>query len=122
MDVENDVEKGVENDVDKEDICMICLNDELTTEDKCITQCDHILCNECLNKVFDKGSKCPMCRRDIISYNCKGVTTRLLYKEKKRVRHIQTIIENTHDNKLVYGVGFVLLSINGLFGYLLIQC
>ena len=112
----------VEDDVDKEDMCVICLNDDLTTEDKCITHCGHILCNNCLDQVFDKGNKCPICRRDIITYNCKGVTTRLLYKEKKRVRHIQTIIENTYDNKLVYGIGFVLLSINGLLGYLLIQC
>ena len=119
MDVEkNDVDK----EVDKGDMCVICLNDDLTTEETCITQCDHILCNNCLDQVFDKGSKWPMCRRDITSYSCKGVTTRLLYKEKKRVRHIQTIIENTHDNKLVYGIGIVLLSINGLLGYLLIQC
>jgi hypothetical protein len=115
-------DKQIDNKETGEDICVICLNDDLTTLEKCITQCNHILCKDCLDKVFEKGNKCPICRRDITNYYCGGINTRLLYKEKKRVRHIQTIIENTEVNKLAYGIGIVLLSINGILGYFLIQC
>jgi hypothetical protein len=129
MDVENDVEKDVENDVDKEDkedMCIICLNDDLTISEKCVTQCNHLLCKQCLEQVFEKSNKCPMCRGEITTYYCDGIETRLLYIEKKRIRNIQTIIEqrntvsiNNHCKLLT--ISFLLAS-NGILGFLLIHC
>ena len=48
--------------------CIICYN-YIIPEDICITNCDHIYCNSCLNSWFNKGKiSCPMCRQEIISY------------------------------------------------------
>ena len=44
--------------------CPICLNDELIQ--KCIkTDCNHIFCEECINKWIQKNVTCPMCRKTI---------------------------------------------------------
>jgi hypothetical protein len=106
-----------------DEMCIICLNNDLTDVEKCMTQCNHIMCKGCLDQVLDKGLICPMCRSDITSYACDGIQNRLLYKEKKRVRHIQTIIENRYaTSKLVKAFVSVLLSTNILVGFFLIQC
>ena len=44
--------------------CPICLNDELIQ--KCIkTDCNHIFCEECINKWIQKNITCPLCRKTI---------------------------------------------------------
>jgi hypothetical protein len=119
----------IENDElhkNDDDMCIICLNDDLTISEKCVTQCNHLLCKQCLEQVFEKSNKCPMCRGEITTYYCDGIETRLLYIEKKRIRNIQTIIEqrntvsiNNHCKLLT--ISFLLAS-NGILGFLLIQC
>jgi hypothetical protein len=106
-----------------DDMCVICLNNKLTTLERCTTQCNHIMCTECLDQVLDNQQSCPMCRSDITSYTCDGIQNRLLYKEKKRVRHIQTIIDNRYiPSKVSKVVLPILLTTNILVGYFLIQC
>jgi len=42
--------------------CPICYNDIGPEVGSGITVCGHLFCAECLNSVFDTGSKCPVCR------------------------------------------------------------
>lgn len=114
------------NDEMNDDMCTICLDDSDILKDKCITQCNHIYCKSCLEEVFKKSIKCPMCRGNITSYTCNGNDTRILYIEKKRIRNIQTIIEqrniiNINNNCKLLTIS-VLLTCNAILGVLLIQC
>ena len=41
----------------------------LLEKSKCITNCNHIYCKDCLNVWFDRGNvECPMCREPVKSY------------------------------------------------------
>jgi hypothetical protein len=110
-----------------DEMCVICLDNNLTTVEKCTTQCNHIMCKECLDLLFEKSNKCPMCRGEITTYYCDGIETRLLYIEKKRTRHIQTIVEQrniisiNNNHCKVLTISLLLLS-NGIVGFLLIHC
>jgi len=49
-------------------LCPICM-DEITEEGKCITECNHQFCKECIHRWFDRGNvTCPSCRREINYY------------------------------------------------------
>ena len=105
------------------DMCIICLNDDLTSLESCITQCNHILCKSCLDQVFETSNKCPMCRGDITSYFCDNIETRILYRAKKKVRNIQTIIEQrVEPSKIMTYISIGSLVVNGILGYFISQC
>tara|TARA_B110001469_G_C9514972_1_gene256530 strand:- start:415 stop:753 length:339 start_codon:yes stop_codon:yes gene_type:complete len=111
------------NDIDE--ICNVCLDENIDIKDKCVTQCNHILCKECINLLFNVNNKCPMCRGDITTYYCNGIETRIIYKEKKRVRNIQTIIEQPNIiriNNPMKILNIILFMSNCVFGILLSQC
>ena len=42
---------------DKYDICYLCLDKTNTS-----TQCNHYICKDCFNELFDNIIKCPICR------------------------------------------------------------
>ena len=115
------------NDINgMDDICTICLDDNVNIKGKCKTQCNHIFCKECLEEVFKKGIICPMCRGDITSYSCNNFDTRILYIEKKRIRNIQTIVEqrnhmSINNNCKLLTISF-LLTCNAIMGILLVNC
>jgi len=49
-------------------LCPICM-DEIAEEGKCITECNHQFCKECIHLWFDRGNvTCPSCRREINYY------------------------------------------------------
>lgn len=48
--------------------CVICFN-EINDEDKCITNCNHTYCNECIMNWFNRGNvSCPTCRVDVDNF------------------------------------------------------
>ena len=54
--------------MNSEDTCIVCYN-SIDDKDKCITNCNHIYCKDCLNVWFDRGNvECPMCREPVKSY------------------------------------------------------
>jgi hypothetical protein len=58
------MDETMNNDV----TCTVCYN-TIDDKDKCITNCNHIYCNGCLNEWFDRGNvECPMCRVPVKSY------------------------------------------------------
>lgn len=58
------MDETMNNDV----TCTVCYN-TIDDKDKCITNCNHIYCNGCLNEWFDRGNvECPMCRVPVRSY------------------------------------------------------
>ena len=66
--------------------CSICLTNNIIPFNKCITQCNHNFCKNCLDTWFDKGKNtCPMCRQALQYFNYNGENTRIISIEKPRV-------------------------------------
>jgi len=46
--------------------CSVCLDDDIESNNLCLTDCHHQFCKKCLDEWFDQGKQsCPMCRKDI---------------------------------------------------------
>ena len=67
--------------------CSICLTTDIVLIDKCITQCNHNYCKNCLDSWFNKGKNtCPMCRQPLQYFVHNGHNTRVISVERPRVR------------------------------------
>jgi len=51
--------------------CAICLL-KIEKSDECVTNCNHLLCKECLNNLFKHHLTCPLCRGEIENYTNEG--------------------------------------------------
>ena len=68
--------------------CPICFN-EMTDNNRCITNCEHEFCNVCLDKWFDKGKiSCPNCRLDIKYITHMNAKVKLVVIQEKIIREI----------------------------------
>jgi len=48
--------------------CIICL-DDFKEDEICLTNCNHVYCNECLTRWFEENKvECPFCRSEIKNY------------------------------------------------------
>ena len=48
--------------------CPVCLND-IIEDEKCLTNCNHFFCKECLHTWFERNKiTCPTCRSNITQY------------------------------------------------------
>ena len=48
--------------------CFICL-DDFKEDEICLTNCNHVYCNECLTRWFEENKvECPFCRSEIKNY------------------------------------------------------
>lgn len=56
--------------------CPICMNN-LNNEQKCITNCSHNFCYDCLTSWLSINNKCPNCRVDIEKFKYKGEINRI---------------------------------------------
>jgi len=64
------------------DTCIVCYND-IAYKDKCITNCNHIYCKDCLNVWFDRGNvECPMCRVPVKSYLNDNIMNKIVVLKK----------------------------------------
>jgi len=64
------------------DTCIVCYND-IDDKDKCITNCNHIYCKDCLNVWFDRGNvECPMCRVPVKSYLNDNIMNKIVVLKK----------------------------------------
>ena len=62
--------------------CIVCYND-IDDKDKCITNCNHIYCKDCLNVWFDRGNvECPMCRVPVKSYLNDNIMNKIVVLKK----------------------------------------
>ena len=58
--------------------CVICFN-EIEDEDKCVTNCNHTYCNECIMSWFNRGNfSCPTCREEVENFMNNGTVNRLI--------------------------------------------
>jgi len=58
--------------------CVICFN-EIDDEDKCVTNCNHTYCNDCIMSWFNRGNlTCPTCREDVDKFMNNGTVNRLI--------------------------------------------
>ena len=48
--------------------CMICLNDEVSLDDRAAFDCQHWICKECASEMYLRNdlNKCPYCRKPIL--------------------------------------------------------
>jgi len=61
-----DVDVDINNDTPF--TCPICMN-ETTEDDKCITECNHVFCKDCIHKWLSRNKfSCPSCRGEINYY------------------------------------------------------
>ena len=66
--------------------CSICLTNNIIPLNKCITQCNHNYCKNCLDSWFNKGKDtCPMCRQPLQYFAHNGAHTRVISVERPRV-------------------------------------
>ena len=69
----NDSENPILND------CSICLKEEIPEDNKCITNCSHNYCKECLDHWFDEGkTSCPICRQKIKYFTHQSSENRIV--------------------------------------------
>tara|TARA_Y100000768_G_C23978615_1_gene684421 strand:- start:1965 stop:2330 length:366 start_codon:yes stop_codon:yes gene_type:complete len=63
--------------------CSVCLTENILPSNKCITECKHHFCKDCLDNWFNKGKlTCPMCRKPLQYYNYNGENIRIISIEK----------------------------------------
>lgn len=63
--------------------CSVCLTENILPSNKCITECNHQFCKDCLDNWFNKGKlTCPMCRKPLQYYNYNGENIRIISIEK----------------------------------------
>ena len=74
--------------------CSICLQ-IMDESEKCVTNCRHIFCRDCLHGWFDRNKiSCPVCRGDIKDYNNNNTMNHI-------VKIINEQIENQAYNRVI---------------------
>ena len=88
-------------------ICLNILNDETIT----ITNCNHTICDTCINKSIDtNGVRCPLCRSSIKEFYNKNERTKIIIKTIER-RLNNNILLQYHDLYMKYKLRCYLLLI-----------
>jgi hypothetical protein len=73
----------ISNDSNDSNDCSVCLTENILPTNKCITECNHQFCKDCLDTWFNKGKlTCPMCRKPLKYYNYNGENIRIISIEK----------------------------------------
>ena len=61
----NDIAKPLSeydmNQIEREQICVICQDNLADLSELVITKCGHVFCHECLKQWITKSEKCPTC-------------------------------------------------------------
>ena len=71
--------------------CPICMN-TINNEQKCLTNCSHNFCYDCLSRWLSINNKCPNCRKDIETFKYKDEINRIF-----TIHNIEDI-ENINNN------------------------
>ena len=107
--------------------CSVCLTENILPTNKCITECNHQFCKDCLDGWFNKGKlTCPMCRKPLQYYNYNGENIRIISIEKYISRPIQpvnnfrtiTITRGMYIGLIFSNLGLVISSSFGVFWFL----
>jgi hypothetical protein len=74
--------------------CSICLN-SLDNETKCITNCNHEFCIDCIEKWLNINKiNCPLCRQQLKEYNSYNLKTKIILINTNELNEHQNIIFN----------------------------
>ena len=64
--------------------CIICLGDDISSENMCFTDCSHMFCKDCLDEWLDQGKKtCPMCRETIRYFKNEDIQYRVVVQNER---------------------------------------
>lgn len=100
--------------MDEYNECAICLQDILP-ENECITDCNHVFCEECLDEMFRMGkTDCPMCRSLINRLVLRDETRRIVRIHAPLVTHTVQRYRTTFTNQLIKRLAILGISIAGL--------
>ena len=88
--------------------CSICLN-SLDNETKCITNCNHEFCIDCIEKWLNINKiNCPLCRQQLKEYNSYNLKTKIILINTNELNEHQNIMYN--DGRIFYKNYKMLLS------------
>jgi len=60
--------------------CSICLTENISINNTCLTNCNHNFCKECLDNWLNKNKKtCPLCISVINNYKYRGDNYNIIY-------------------------------------------
>lgn len=77
--------------------CPICFKDELQDNEKAITNCNHIFCNNCIKKWIDrKRLDCPTCRQIITNYKNNKINNRIIVLQNNQEIQRNMLLENNY--------------------------
>ena len=78
--------------------CIICLGDDISSENMCFTDCSHMFCKDCLDEWLDQGKKtCPMCRETIRYFKNEDIQYRVVV-QNERASSTATISRSVVEN------------------------
>lgn len=76
--------------------CSICFN-TLKNETKCVTNCNHEFCKNCMDKWLNYNKyNCPLCRQQVKEYNSYNLKTKIIL--------INTTQNNANQNNINYRI------------------
>ena len=97
--------------------CSICLTENIIPLDKCITQCNHNYCKNCLDKWFNKGKNtCPMCRQTLHYFEHNGHHTRIISVELPHIRQPVNITHVTVTREFYQFMKITTMALTGACG------
>ena len=86
VEVDSSIEDSIEDpiqDIERQS-CIICLGDDISSEDMCFTDCSHMFCKDCLDEWLDQGKKtCPMCRETIRYFKNEDIQYRVVVQNER---------------------------------------
>lgn len=60
--------------------CSICLNENISINNLCLTNCNHNFCKDCLDNWLNNNKKtCPLCISEINNYKYKNDNYNIIY-------------------------------------------
>lgn len=74
--------------------CSICLTENISINNTCLTNCNHNFCKECLDNWLNKNKKtCPLCISVINNYKYRGDNYNIIY-------HTINNINDNNNNRI----------------------
>ena len=99
--------QNLENKIKEEKNCPICF-DELSNKHNGVLKCGHFICCQCINKITQNNSLCPICREpikknqiNVISPENLKIKSKLGTKITNLIKCCKFIINQNDENRII---------------------
>ena len=99
--------ENLESKIKEEKNCPICF-DDLSNKHNGVLKCGHFICCQCINKITQNNSKCPICREpikknqiNVISPDNLKIESKLGTKITNLIRCCKYTIKQSDDNRII---------------------